>query len=505
MTESKLEVRRVLTLVVTALAAVVLVGCPSAGAGGGTGNNDETAPAALSAVATSASGGQVTITWTDPPDADLDRVEITWTPSDGEAQPVTVAPGAESRTVTGLNSRKTYWFTLRAVDAAGNASVDVTVSSTTIATFSSGAGTEVTSTADGTDSFYVTDLDGDGDPDILSADDFDDRILWYENRLDIDGSFSGGTVIRDNADAASSVYATDLDRDGDADVLAKVRSFSGDYQIVWHENTLDDDGDFSAGTDITSSAQAPRSFYATDLDADGNADVLAAFEDGRIVWYENDGSGDFFPGTDITSGADGALRVYATDLDGDRDADVLGAFEDARIVWYENTDGAGTFSSGTDITSGAYVDAFGRVFTADLDGDGDADVLRGFREFPDGGIALYENDGSGGFSAASDIATVAEAGPEVYATTDLDGDGDTDVLSVWYTDINENRIVWYENTDRDGTLSAVTEIARMSLQDLGPTSVHATDLDGDGDADVLAFWDFYGDNRVVWYENRTVD
>ena len=37
MTESKLEVRRVLTLVVTAVAAVVLVGCPSAGAGGGDG------------------------------------------------------------------------------------------------------------------------------------------------------------------------------------------------------------------------------------------------------------------------------------------------------------------------------------------------------------------------------------------------------------------------------------------------------------------------------------
>jgi hypothetical protein len=45
----------------------------------------------------------------------------------------------------------------------------------------------------------------------------------------------------------------------------------------------------------------------------------------------------------ITTSADGAYSVYATDLDGDGDADVLSAsVDDDKIAWYENL-GGGTF------------------------------------------------------------------------------------------------------------------------------------------------------------------
>ena len=87
---------------------------------------------------------------------------------------------------------------------------------------------------------------------------------------------------------------------------------------------------------ISTSADYATSVYATDLDGDGDADVLSAsLYDDKIAWYENLGGGSF--GTQqVISTAMGATSVYATDLDGDGDADVLSAsMYDDKIVWYE--------------------------------------------------------------------------------------------------------------------------------------------------------------------------
>ena len=126
----------------------------------------------------------------------------------------------------------------------------------------------------------------------------------------------------------------------------------------------------------------PNSVYATDLDGDGDADVLSAsFDDDKIAWYENMGLNElirciFGPQQVITTNADLAWSVYATDLDGDGDADVLSAsFADDNIAWYENMGPAnpGTFGPQQVITTNA--DCASSVYAADLDRDGDADVL----------------------------------------------------------------------------------------------------------------------------------
>ena len=89
---------------------------------------------------------------------------------------------------------------------------------------------------------------------------------------------------------------------------------------------------------ITTNADYARSVFATDLDGDGDADVLSAsFYDNKIAWYENLSGGAFGSQQVITNAADGAQCVFATDLDGDGDQDVLSAsFYDDKIAWYEN-------------------------------------------------------------------------------------------------------------------------------------------------------------------------
>jgi hypothetical protein len=89
---------------------------------------------------------------------------------------------------------------------------------------------------------------------------------------------------------------------------------------------------------ITTAADYANSVFATDLDGDGDQDVLSASVlDDKIAWYENLGGGAFGSQQVITTAADGVYSVFATDLDGDGDQDVLSAsYSDDKIAWYEN-------------------------------------------------------------------------------------------------------------------------------------------------------------------------
>jgi hypothetical protein len=72
--------------------------------------------------------GRVSLKWTDPTFADLDRLEITWAGENGETGgPKTVAGGLLTTAITGLTNEIRYTFTLRAADTANNGSAGVSI------------------------------------------------------------------------------------------------------------------------------------------------------------------------------------------------------------------------------------------------------------------------------------------------------------------------------------------------------------------------------------------
>ncbi|MCH8033843.1 MAG: VCBS repeat-containing protein, partial [Bacteroidetes bacterium] len=232
--------------------------------------------------------------------------------------------------------------------------------------------------------------------------------------------------ITTNADNPHSVYAVDVDGDGDIDVLSA--SF-GDNKIAWYEN--DGNENFTSHT-ITTNAIFTTSVYAIDVDGDGDIDLLSA-ESGGTVWYENDGNQNFTSHM-IAPMQNGADAIYAMDVDRDGDMDVLSGSPSAGagITWFEN-DGNQNFTTHTIPSGGSE-----SVYAIDVDGDGDMDVLSASSE--DHKIAWYENDGNENFTPHT-IITSANVAYSVYAS-DVDGDGDMDVLSASWGD---DKIAWYEN------------------------------------------------------------
>ncbi|CAM9975691.1 unnamed protein product, partial [Scytosiphon promiscuus] len=93
-----------------------------------------------------------------------------------------------------------------------------------------------------------------------------------------------------------------------------------------------------------------RSLAAADLDGDLDLDVIAASEEGDVVWFENtDGAGTFADAEDIGV-LNSATSVVAADLDNDGDIDLVVADTDGgSVVWFENTDGLATFSTAIEI------------------------------------------------------------------------------------------------------------------------------------------------------------
>lgn len=335
-------------------------------------------------------------------------------------------------------------------------------------------------TTDGPVSVFSVDLDNDGDLDILSALYDDDNIVWYRNEDGL-GNFGFQQLLINTVPFEKPSYAfpSDIDGDGDMDVVAVNDQISNSDidSVVWFEN-LDGNGTFGPKQIISTSVSSPRSVFADDIDGDGDTDVISAsLVDGKVAWYRNlDGNGNFSDQIVVASVAS-AKHVILADLDGDNDKDIVFTKDSnfGKVSWLENLDGLGNF--GTEIIISSYnFDGYTSVFPIDIDGDLDFDLVFSYSSR----IAWAENtDGLGTFGDTQEITDQASQASSVYAA-DFDNDGDMDVVSA---SENDNKIAWYENLDGLGVFGSQNIITNKSIETL---TVFASDIDSDNDIDIIS-------------------
>lgn len=347
----------------------------------------------------------------------------------------------------------------------------------------------ISTDANGARAVASADFDGDGFKDVVSANSFANTVTWFKN-LDGTGSFGPMQIVA-NLEFVTYVDVGDLDGDGDIDIIATSGS---DDITVWYEN-IDGNGTFGSEQIINTLIQFPQRSIPADIDGDSDLDIVISGDQfGGIVWHENlDGAGNFGPPITIYEFASVPRSIIAADLDGDNDLDIIASSAGSEtVVWYENTDGLGTFSPFKIIAGAALT--VSSVFAADLDGDNDLDVLATTNA--NNRLDWYENlDGAGNFGSVNNINNT-QMTPLYVNAADIDNDGDMDILCASAVD---DTIALYENLDGNATFGPKIVV---TTQADGIFAVITSDLNNDGDLDLVSA--SRSDDKVAWYENQTI-
>ncbi|HEV7758809.1 MAG TPA: VCBS repeat-containing protein [Acidimicrobiales bacterium] len=291
----------------------------------------------------------------------------------------------------------------------------------------------------------LADVDGDDDLDLLTASpSLVDQTLDVPvlRRNDGDGHFGAAALVAPGSPAGdmSGLDVSDVDGDGDVDIVAPFDIGGTRYVGVFAN---DGSGTFTAPVTyslaFTTDQSGPSFLAVGDLDEDGDDDLVVTYwgevdtpssppEGTRAAIALNDGDGAFTAVGDVEVGARGtvsrALPPALGDLDGDGHLDI--AVGGQRSVTTLLGDGAGGFGPAqwsfvADI--GSAVDV---VTTADVDGDGNLDIVGGFSD--DQGAVVY-GDGAGGVDDVHVVGSGTESTLVIDVDApDLDADGDADLV-----------------------------------------------------------------------------
>jgi hypothetical protein len=339
-------------------------------------------------------------------------------------------------------------------------------------------------------SVFSTDLNNDGFRDIMGAASGSNQVAWWENNGAIPPQFTKH-LIDDSFSGAIYVYSDDVNGDSAMDVLGA--AWYGNEIALW----TNDGGNPVSWTKqvIDAGFTQAHEVKTADLDGMGGIDILAASAGkNEIAWWQNNGGNPIaWTKFTISSSVSGARSVFPADIDQDMDLDVIGAaFTGNEIVLFRNDGGnpvQWTQQTVDNSFSGAHW-----VYACDMDQDGDIDILGAAYISRD--IAIWYNDGGNPIQWTKFILETNLTGALSVIAMDLNGDTLPDVVAAG--DEAGDVIIWYNQ----GTPQPSFTKCILDSNFPGAWPVHACDLDGDADNDILAASSTM--NTVVWWDNQQI-
>ena len=203
--------------------------------------------------------------------------------------------------------------------------------------------------------------------------------------------------------------------------------------------------------------------------------------------------------TNLYDSRHGACAMADIDNDGDLDLIITGKdgnLTNDRTTLYSN-DGLGNFTEINQSSLSILTDS-GSIAFADTDGDGDQDLLLTGRNSSTNYAHFYLNDGSGNFTPDTTQPFEPSVGGNLDFA-DIDNDGDMDLFMTGFLAGNTRFSKLYQN---DGT-GNFSEVTSTPFLDIGGTSSSAFfDMDNDNDLDlILTGKNNNNEKKTTLYEN----
>jgi len=229
------------------------------------------------------------------------------------------------------------------------------------------------------------DIDEDGDLDVLAnlhGRDFPGNTYWFERNPD--NTFERHLI------EFGFASLTDLDTDGDPDVLQSVWGINSG--LAWSENL--EAGSFGESAIVVESDDTIRDFWAEDFDLDGRVDLLVKSRGSNFDLFPGLGKAQFGLPRQVIDDIDYDYQHFrAQDMDADGDLDLFYMRgEKGEFGWIENRL-AGDVNNDNQVNFADFLrfaEGFGESLAAWSEGDLDGDGNVSFADF----LILADNFGS---------------------------------------------------------------------------------------------------------------